>query len=193
MLLGCTSAEGDLAQMGKFLMDANERAALGESWRSPDALLKGFRNKNIHGLIDWQLGIDLLSVLRDADYMPGFSTDYSVALSSVNGSWAARAIEAASILAAALGEAESSVRRLADDSPVIGVISTEGSETYMNIVAHPLWSYRPGEGTLISKSIDELLGVAGCNRVRLIDTFNIERRVSWVIETKRTRYFYDLK
>ena len=26
------------------------------------------------------------------------------------------------------------------------------------------------EGTLISKSIDELLGVAGCNRVGLIDT-----------------------
>ena len=187
LLLGCTSAEGDLAQMGKFLMDANERAALGESWRSPDALLKGFRNKNIHGLIDWQLGIDLLSVLRDADYTPGFSKDYSVALSSVNGGWTARATEAASILAASLGEAENSVRRLADDSPIIGVISTEGSETYMNIVAHPLWSYRPGEGTLISKSIDELVAVAGCNRVRLIDTFNIERRVSWVIGNKDNR------
>ena len=90
-------------------------------------------------------------------------------------------------MAASLGEAENSVRRLADDSPIIGVISTEGCETYMNIVAHPLWSYRPGEGTLISKSIDELVAVAGCNRVRLIDTFNIERRVSWVIGNKDNR------
>ena len=187
LLLGCTSAEGNLAQMGRFLMEANERASLGESWRSPDALLKGFRNKNIHGLIDWQLGIDLLSVLRDADYMPGFSRDYSVALSSVNGDWVARATEAASMLAAALGEDENSVRRLDDDSPIIGVVSTKGPQTYMNIVAHPLWSYRPGEGTLISKSIDELLEVSGCNHVMLIDTFNIERRVSWVIGNKDNR------
>ena len=50
---------------------ANQRAALGESWRSPDALL-ALWNKNIHGLIDWRLGLDLLSVLRDADFVSAF-------------------------------------------------------------------------------------------------------------------------
>jgi hypothetical protein len=166
--------------MGEFLIEANRRASLGESWRSPDALLKGFRNKNIHGLIDWQLGIDLLSVLRDDNFIPGFSADYSVALSSTNGGWIARATKAASILASALGETENNVRKLDHESPIVGVINTEGSEHYMNIVSHPLWSYRPCEETLISQSIDQLLAMSGCHHVRLIDIFNIERRVSWV-------------
>lgn len=92
-----------------------------------------------------------------------------------------RANEAASILALAIGETENSFHTLDKNPQIVGVVNTEGSEAYMNIVSHPLWSYRPGEGTLISKSIDELLEVADCDHVRLIDTFNIERRVSWVI------------
>ena len=91
--------------MGKFLMDANERC-FGRELAGRCAI-KGFRNKNIHGLIDWQLGIDSFCFTH-ANFVYGFQ-QLSVALSSVNGSWAARAIEAASILAAALGEAESSV------------------------------------------------------------------------------------
>ena len=122
LLEGCTSATGGLAQMGKFLLEANQRAALGESWRSPDALLKGFRNKNIHGLIDWRLGLDLLSVLRDADFVPGFSQDFEIASSAANGNWIDRANEAASMLALAMGEPESSICTLDKNPQIVGVV-----------------------------------------------------------------------
>ena len=181
LLTGCTSAEGRLAQMGVFLVEANKRAARGESWSNPDALLKGFRNRNMHGLIDWQLGIDLLSVLRDRDFVPGFSKECTVAVSSLRGSWAARANDAALILASALGEPAKNIARLASESPVVGVICAYSGGRRLLIIAHPLWSYRVGEENVVASAINALVSAVGdCAQVTLIDIFNIERRVSWV-------------
>ena len=181
LLTGCTSAEGRLAQMGVFLVEANKRAAGGESWSSPDALLKGFRNRNMHGLIDWQLGIELLSVLRDRDFVPGFSKECTVAASSLRGSWATRANGAALILASALGEPAENVQRLGSESPIVGVVQEHCRGRSLLIVAHPLWEYRIGEENIVASAINALVNAVGdCIQVRLIDIFNIERRVSWV-------------
>ena len=181
LLSGCVEAQGDFSQMGRFLIDANHSALRGHICRNPDALLTGFRNNNIHGLIDWQLGIDLLSVIRDKAFIPGFSESLSVAASSPSSDWGQRAESACNLLARALGEDETKIRRLESQPEVVGVLHADQFGPCLLVVAHPLWSYRPNAQNIISNAINSLLELCdGCQRVRLVDTFNIERRVSWV-------------
>ena len=181
LLLGCVEAQGDFSQMGRFIIEANQYASAGNSWRNPDALLKGFRNKNIHGLIDWQLGIDLLSALRDQTFTPGFSENLPVAASSSNGDWISRAESAAFVLAQALGEDMDKILRVEKTSPITGVLHSDDFGKCLLVVSHPLWSYRSGEENTVARAIDELLAeTEDCQRVRMVDIFNLERRVSWV-------------
>ncbi|QKV58646.1 MAG: DUF1998 domain-containing protein [Dechloromonas sp.] len=74
LVKGCLSGAGKFSLLGRLMRDECDRAVVGgQPWRSPDLLLKGFRNRQLHGLIDWQLGIELLAVMADAEFVPGLA------------------------------------------------------------------------------------------------------------------------
>lgn len=153
--------EDCLGKSGEFgRRAAEERRArdAGEVWRSPDRLLKGFRNRHIHGLLDCELGLDLLRCVRDEDYAPGMDAEF---------------------LAYASALAETYCGAFPDSKPVSGRIAGWMAGTTFVGVVHPLWASVPGRLNLVA----EILAVAsdmGAKQVCLVDTFNLSRRMAWV-------------
>lgn len=191
LLAGCVSGTGPHAQLGARMRDELQRQVV-EPWRSPDLLLRGFRNRPLHGLIDHALGVELLASLLSPSYRPGLDA----APLGVDGqpievggvavrlpSWtelvtelAARYVEAFGRIATPLPQHEFLSGWWENDSP--------GT---MSVVVHPLWSESDGdrnglaEATCWGRSL-------GASQLRLVDSFNLARRMSWV-RANRTRFF----
>lgn len=72
LLIGCLTGSGDFGGMGRRLREQAVRMVR-EPWSSPNLLLQGFRNRQLHGLLEWQLGLDLLATMLDPDFIPGLS------------------------------------------------------------------------------------------------------------------------
>ncbi|KAG9602489.1 hypothetical protein KCV01_g7194, partial [Aureobasidium melanogenum] len=105
LLAGCIEGSGKYARLGSMVREECRRATQsGQVWRSPDLLLRGFRNRQLHGLIDWRLGLELLRVMHDSAFRPGrdkFFEEWGVGLRS----WEAVASELADIYCAAYEKA----------------------------------------------------------------------------------------
>lgn len=123
--------------------------------------LRGYRNGNLHGLLDWRLGLGLLRAFDEASYRGG--TDQDWGHPELIG-WLPMA------------------QRLRDN-----FVSTFGATTACELsglpgfrlrgttvlVAHPLWNQEAPVGLLA-----DAVALAG-GPVRFIDTYNLARRTSW--------------
>lgn len=174
ILRGSLFGEGDTPRMGKMIREEIELSnTKGNEWRSPDLLLRGFRNRQVHGLLDWELGIDLLASMLDANYKPGLDT---VAANKVlpigaEGEWDVRA--------ARLVDAWAKNRFPADSVIHDGNVHGWANDGILNVVVHPLWDGYASERNAIGDA-HLLAAKQGLGRIRRIDSFNLSRRMIWV-------------
>lgn len=149
-----------LEEDGRFgsLVAEERKASASQAWRHPDRLLKGFRNRQLHGLLDCELGLDLLRCLRDAQFAtdPGLHAQRSVLL--------ARRYQSTFPQAKAW-EAD-------------GVAGWEEKGRLFGII-HPLWGDEPGDLNGIA-SLHGIASQRGIGEITLVDTFNLDRRMAWV-------------
>lgn len=179
LLDGCLSSTGPYSKLGKTIREECKRARQGDQpWRSPDLLLKGFRNRQLHGLIDWRLGLELLATMRDPSYFPGVSPLFETWELGIS-TWG----EEAKLLADRYCEAfeNGSMRRVDCIGGLHGWIDTrEGEQAILHMVSHPLWKLDAlGSGPIGEAALRwaDTLGVRG---LKAIDSFNLARRMAWV-------------
>src|SRR5690554_3945664 len=94
LLRGCLFGKGATPRMGKMIREEIKLSLeTGNEWRSPDLLLRGFRNRQVHGLLDWELGIELLASMLDEGFKPGLDNVADGRLLPIgrDGNWLSRA------------------------------------------------------------------------------------------------------
>ncbi|MDB3993880.1 DEAD/DEAH box helicase [Gammaproteobacteria bacterium] len=181
LLRGLLDVSGSHKQLGQFILQECKRNEAGEPWRSPDLLLKGFRNRQLHGLLDWRLGIELLTSIRQPDYLPGVSPDSIVLQSDLNHSWVSAAKKLADSLLRTYTKDQRAERVSSADETLQGVIFCDGGEWGCDLVVHPLWEYSRYGVDQISTAISKLLeSESKIETLYLLDSFNLTRRISWV-------------
>ena len=181
LLQGCVEATGPLATLGRMIREeCKRRSTTGQVWRSPDVLLRGFRNRQLHGLIDWRLGIELLHVMRAPSFVPG--RDALVEAWSVGEeSWDIHASRLAQTYCIAYERGSSS--HLKGSLGVHGWMGGDGGlpgDRTLFVVSHPLWSQTILEAHTIGPAIRQLAIANNASRVRLVDSFNLSHRMAWV-------------
>ena len=186
LIAGCLNpySAPAFSRLGRYIReecDLSEKK--NQPWRSPDLLLKGFRNRHLHGILDWRLGLELLSVMKDSDYIPGISPlfeDWGLGLKS----WSDDAREIAVNYCSAFGEGE--LHPISDGEFLHGWLSGDKQEI-LNIISHPLWEFDSQLRNSVSQSIAKFAGShTEVGSVKLLDSFNLSRRMSWV------RRYYEL-
>lgn len=140
----------------------------------PDQLLKGLRNSSLHGLIDYSLGIDLLAALYSLDFMPGGDLTGDAAPRFRN-------------LLPSKQHCFNLVKRYKDAFRQTGEVFggrtgqpcgwLEDGTFYA--VTHPLWSNQAGKLNGIAR-IMEFAADNGAGNTKLVDSFNLSRRLGWV-------------
>ncbi|MFC7411416.1 DEAD/DEAH box helicase [Hydrogenophaga atypica] len=181
LLQGCVEATGPLATLGRMIRTECKRSSTtGQVWRSPDVLLRGFRNRQLHGLIDWRLGVELLHVMRDSSFVPG--RDALVETWSVGqSSWDAHAAQLAQTYCIAYERGSSS--HLTGGSGVHGWMGGDSgmsNDTTLFLVSHPLWSPAILDEHTIGSAIRELAIANNASSIRMVDSFNLSHRMAWV-------------
>jgi Lhr-like helicase len=181
ILQGCVEATGPLATLGRMIREECKRSSTtGQVWRSPDVLLRGFRNRQLHGLIDWRLGIELLHVMREQSFMPG--RDLLIEAWDVGqDSWDKHASQLAETYCITYERGRSS--HLKGSLGVHGWMGGEGgmlNDRTLFVVSHPLWSQSILDAHTIGPAIRQLATANNASRVRLVDSFNLSHRMAWV-------------
>lgn len=174
ILEGCIFGDGKLAKMGLLIKKELDMAQTkGQEWRSPDLLLKGFRNRQLHGLLDWQLGVELLAVMLDEEYKPGIDTlanGKPIPLGS-DGTWAMQA----SFLVDEWVNNGFPTNSIVHDNLIHGW----GDGPVFNVVVHPLWHRYASSHNGIGEA-HKIAAREGYTKIRRIDSFNLARRMVWV-------------
>lgn len=182
LLVGCIDGSGEYARLGTMVREECRRATQSRQvWRSPDLLLRGFRNRQLHGLIEWRLGLELLRVIQDPAFMPGrdrFFEDWGVGLSS----WEALASELADTYCSAYEK--SSLARQVGPAGAHGWLAQAGmagqEATAFYMVSHPLWSTSVTDSGPINAALVRWARSIGATVIHLVDSFNLSRRMAWV-------------
>ncbi len=178
---GCISAKGPIALLGNLIRNECQLSInMNQPWRSPDILLKGFRNRQLHGLIDWRLGLELLATMQDPVHIPGITPlfeTWGLGLPS----WKDEARQLADQYCDAF---ENSVGvRFDNGAGLSGWFSNSDSNEnlqIMNVVSHPLWKFNISGTDSLNLELINLAAIHGVSTMRLIDSFNLSRRMSWV-------------
>jgi DEAD/DEAH box helicase domain-containing protein len=170
LLKGLRFGEGPFRTLGRLIRRELVLASE-QPWRGPDLLLRGFRNRQLHGLLDWRLGMDLISVMLDPAFVPGRDAVIP-GVSEIEAwdlTWAR--------LAQSYCDAFKSCTPVTDAGFHGWIDSNQPSKLVM--VTHPLWATAPGTANSLAVAC-ELANSRGIGEVRLVDSFNLERRMSWV-------------
>ncbi len=129
--------------------------------------LLSYRNRPLHALLDWRLGLDLLSIFRDSSYSCGL--DPKATSPSLDG-WSEQARD----LRDKICEAFPGNTQPLDGLPVPAFLVS--AEEVLYVVAHPLWAV---DG-IRSRLGDKLRGhTAKFRVVRAMNTFDLDRRMAW--------------
>lgn len=181
LLQGCLFGEGGCNRMGRRLRDEIELTKeSGHEWRSPDLLLRGFRNRQLHGLLDWELGIDLLASMLDPSFKPGLDKLANGKLLPISreGAWLEKVPEKVDSFARVFRINHADV---VHDGLVHGWLTMEGQnkEFVLNFIVHPLWAGHAHENNAVGDA-HRYAKTNGVRKVRRIDSFNLARRMAWV-------------
>jgi DEAD/DEAH box helicase domain-containing protein len=123
--------------------------------------LLNYRNRPLHGLLDWRLGLDLIQVLADPECCVGLDSNFNTL--SLN-NWQTEAERLRDEFCTFFPDARHC------DSTVLPGIEVSGNNY---LVAHPFWSEHTPADSLLSQASNAL------GDVRLIDTFNLSNRMAW--------------
>ncbi|HAW31766.1 MAG TPA: hypothetical protein DCY03_27270 [Planctomycetaceae bacterium] len=124
--------------------------------------LLDYRNRQLHGLIDWRLGFDLLQILSSALYCAGNNGDFASSISLTD--WQATAVKLRDEFCSTFHDV------IPDDSAILPAFSYANNKY---VIAHPFWSSTPSTGSLVEDASNSL------GNIRLIDTFNLSKRMAW--------------
>lgn len=181
LLQGCVEATGRYATLGRMIREECKRGSMTDQiWRSPDVLLRGFRNRQVHGLIDWRLGIELLQVMRDPSFVPG-RDELVEAWNVGQESWDAHASRLAQTYCNAYERGSAS--QLTGGLGVHGWMGYDGGmpgDRTLFVVSHPLWAPTILDADTIGSAIRQLAIANNASCIRLIDSFNLSHRMAWV-------------
>lgn len=172
LLKGCVLGTGPAALMGELIQKEIALSKKSASyWRSPDLLLRGFRNRQLHGLLDWQLGIDLLASMLDQEFRPGLDSSclFSTLPIPRDGEWRDRVAQVVDQFCGAF-QIPGKIHE--------GIVHGWLADDVLNVVVHPLWSAHIGERNGLA-AIHEHARAVGASSVRRIDSFNLQRRMGW--------------
>jgi ATP-dependent helicase YprA (DUF1998 family) len=181
LLRGILFGEGSSSKLGKRIRDEIERSKeSGNEWRSPDLLLRGFRNRQVHGLLDWELGIDLLASILDVNFRPGLdklAAGKSLPIGN-DGSWIDKVSAQVYRYARTFRIEENDVIH---EDFVHGWLTREGEnkESVLNFIVHPLWAGYAHENNAVGDA-HCYAKINAITKVRRIDSFNLARRMAWV-------------
>jgi DEAD/DEAH box helicase domain-containing protein len=180
LLRGCIHATGPTRILGELLREECARSKdPKQSWRSPDILLKGFRNRQLHGLIDWRLGMELLACMREPSHLPGITPLYGAWNLGVP-SWHEEAGRLADQYCAAFGRPAHRVSAPGGFEGWISSGAEGGGNATLFLAGHPLWRVSPHAADSISTSVMSWAAGLGASHVVMLDTFNLGRRMAWV-------------
>jgi DEAD/DEAH box helicase domain-containing protein len=144
--------------------------------------LKGFRNMNYHGLLDWKLATSLLRSMNNANYTAGADGNFEDYFEIQN--W----LKEANQLAESFQNSFTGMKVINGNQQLPVIINQDQSKFL--IVIHPMWnSFENREnGTLnfpqvtwLGDQISKVIDMAGGDhqKIRFIDTFNLHRRLGW--------------
>jgi ATP-dependent helicase YprA (DUF1998 family) len=182
LLTGCIDGTGNYARLGTMIREECRRSMQSQQvWRSPDLLLRGFRNRQLHGLIEWRLGLELLRVMHDPVFRPGqdpFFEDWNLGLLS----WEAMASELADAYCGAYEKGTQARRRgPMGEHGWIGRTAVAGQEsTVLYLVSHPLWATAESSSGPVNPNAIDWARSIGATAIHLVDSFNLSRRMAWV-------------
>lgn len=118
--------------------------------------IRHYDNAELHGLLDWRLGLDLAQLFAEPGANVGLHLPY----------WARTAAKAAERLARILGDAEV-------DS-LNGLPAVRSGSMLRAVIVHPLWSDE-------HERLQELRRLLGTDKVPLTTPFDVFRRTGWVV------------
>jgi Lhr-like helicase len=146
-----------------------------------DCLLS-YRNRPLHGLLDWRIGCDLLEVYRNQNFNCGLDGNFTFLSLQ-------RWIEKASILRDTICTAfSSSIERL-PDSGLPGFRSRNTSQAYL--ISHPLWSPVQYQGSIVADACNSY--DLDPQNTRLVNLFDLSRRMAWCWDKIRCDFFPTIK
>lgn len=140
--------------------------------------LKVFRNMNYHGLLDWRLGIALMRIMANRNYLAGADGQFSGYLELKD--WKTDAFQLADNFS------KSFDFTLLENSE-IPVVKTPTN--FYIIVVHPFWNCRINangipdvpDNTWLAERVFEVYEEAQANNgvLHFVDSFNLHRRPGW--------------
>lgn len=139
--------------------------------------LKVYRNMNYHSLLDWRLGLSMMRLLNDPNYLCGADGNFNQYI-ELNG-WLEFATELRNSFAASFG-----MTTIGDEQGLPIIKWHEGDKNVIMIV-HPFWDMRNERvDNWINEVKNELLEYTRSKngKLSIIDTFNLHRRPGWCYE-----------
>lgn len=153
-----TSSPGDGSFSGSLISDQHRNRC---DSSCPDCL-RQYRNMSYHGLLDWRLGLTLINVLSNSSYACG-----------LNGAFATPEIQNWNDMAQQLRD--SFCVTFGCSSRSFGPLPGFQVGHRNVVITHPLWDASSPTGVLA----EALATVSPDADLQFLDTFNIQRRMSW--------------
>lgn len=154
------------------LLDFDTPEHRGECDQSCYRCLNRFGNQPYHGLLDWRLGLDMLSLLLDDTFSGGLDGDFS-------GPGLRDWPELSERYAKEVSELAGTSTRLEIGSVWVGLIHE--SEDLWAALVHPLWDWEE-----VLDELDELRTFSTSHRVVPLSTFDAARRPAHSVERIRS-------
>ncbi|MCG3771906.1 MAG: hypothetical protein JW384_03103 [Nitrosomonadaceae bacterium] len=134
-----------------------------------------FRNRPLHPLLDWRLGVDLLNAMRDQSYDCGASP--SNTFFSID-NWKGRAAD----LRDGICEAFHSSGAQKVEGLALPAFSVDtGGAKSLYVLSHPLWS---------NSAVGNVVGpISGYGVIRSMNTFDLSRRMAWCWRNRNEDHF----
>ncbi|HRE40624.1 MAG TPA: DEAD/DEAH box helicase [Ignavibacteria bacterium] len=139
--------------------------------------LKVYRNMNYHSLLDWRLGVAMMRVLSDSNFVCGTDGNFNQYVELRD--WLAFAIELRNSFAQSFGFTHLS------EINGLPVIKFGRNQKNVIMLVHPFWDLRNIREANwlveVKAEIDEYASSRN-GTVSIIDTFNLHRRPGWCYE-----------
>lgn len=131
--------------------------------------LKNYRNMNFHPLLDWRLGVGLLRVMNDENYLSGLQKDDYKHLELKR--WKEFVKELAEQMAGAFDNI------VYQTFGQLQGFTLEGEHKV--IITHPFWNWSPRQPAEELNILTEAIKEVGEEDLYFIDSFNLHRRPGW--------------